>query len=715
MYDRTQVQRMLPSTHKHFGIFDLDLESGELRRNGVKLKLQEKPFQMLAILLERPGEVVTREALRERLWPAGTFVDFDHGLNTATKKLRQALGDSAENPRFIETLAGRGYRFIAPLAATEAAAVLQDEPNVGQRADRRSLWLAAGVAAVCLTGAVGIAIVHFGEQPPSFRPLHFQVQTPETQQFGGLFALSPDGRALAFIAMVADEPHLWVHSFETGQSRPLLKAGTFSSAMFWSPDSRFLAFPIEGKLKKISVVGEHVQTVCDLPPGSTWGGGAWNAENVIVFGGSAGLMQVSAAGGVATPVTVLDKSRGDMGHPGPWFLPDGRHLLYFRNSAIEHRGIYVASLDVEPDAQSLARLAAAASRPIYAAAGRRTGQLLFLRDQTLFAQPFDPEKRKLTDEAFIVAEQVGLDAGIALGWVSATPEGTLAYRAAVGISGAPMWVNRAGVEVVTIGAEIRQPRNPRLSPDGKRLVLVASGDLWEYDLQGRPPVKLTAEGRAASPLWTPDGKSLVYESGDAASLRIIAAAAGATAQPASPDGHYHPHGWSPDGRELIAVQFTGGQTGTDIVRFAPGVKSQRQFVVKTPARDGIDGMALSPDGRWLAYVSSTTGPPEVWVQAFPGPENPVRVSARGGVEPAWARDGRELYYLEANKLMAVAVDPGPEFNFTAPVPLFEYRYQRSGQPPSYDVGPDGRFLVIKTSNAPSSAITVISNWAQTAN
>jgi TolB-like protein/Flp pilus assembly protein TadD len=117
----TQVQPVLSPTRKQFGTFDLDLETGELRRNGLKLKLQDKPFQMLAMLLERPGELVTREALRERLWPAGTFVDFEHGLNTATKKLRHALGDSAENPQFIETLARRGYRFIAPVTPIEAA------------------------------------------------------------------------------------------------------------------------------------------------------------------------------------------------------------------------------------------------------------------------------------------------------------------------------------------------------------------------------------------------------------------------------------------------------------------------------------------------------------------------------------------------------------------------------------------------------------------
>ena len=200
-------------------------------------------------------------------------------------------------------------------------------------------------------------------------------------------------------------------------------------------------------------------------------------------------------------------------------------------------------------------------------------------------------------------------------------------------------------------------------------------------------MKLTAESRVASPLWTPDGKSLVYESGNVTSLRIIAAAAGATPQPASPDGHYHPHGWSPDGRDLIVAQFAGGRDGDrDIVRFAPNVKSQPQFVVKTPAAEGVSGTALSPDGRWLAYVSDTTGRSELWVQAFPGPGSPVRVSSRGGVEPVWARNSRELYYLEGNKLMAVAVDARSEFNFKPPVLLFEFRYLRSRQPPSYDVG-----------------------------
>ena len=171
----------------------------------------------------------------------------------------------------------------------------------------------------------------------------------------------------------------------------------------------------------------------------------------------------------------------------------------------------------------------------------------------------------------------------------------------------------------------------------------------------------------------------------------------------------------PTGGILIVAQVADGETGWDIVRFAPNVKSQPQFVVKTPATEGVNGTAPSPDGRWLAYVSDTTGRAELWVQSFPGPGSPVRVSSRGGAEPVWARNGRELYYLEGNKLMAVAVSTGSEFNFKPPVHLFEFRYQRSRQPPSYDVGVDGRFLVIKPSSAtPPSAITVISNWAQSA-
>ena len=331
---------------------------------------------------------------------------------------------------------------------------------------------------------------------------------------------------------------------------------------------------------------------------------------------------------------------------------------------------------------------------------------MFLRDGTLLAQPFDLDRLTTSGDAFPIAEQVGLELTTAP-LVSAADDGTLAFRSDTGSVGAPIWANRAGVEVGAVSGDIKNPQFPRLSPDGTRLALVVDNELWEYDLHGRPPVKLTTEGSIFSPLWTPDGKSLIYESNNAPALRMVAAVPGASSRQGSPEGHFHPHGWSPDGKDLIAVQFTGGDSGTDLVRFAPDATAKPQYIIRTPAREGVEGLTLSPDGRWLAYVSNATGNLELWVQSFGREGNPVRVSPRGGVEPVWARDGRELFYLEGNKLMAVAVEAKTDFNFKPPTLLFEYRYRRSSQPPSYDVAADGRFLIIKQASVTQPPIEVI--------
>jgi Tol biopolymer transport system component len=239
--------------------------------------------------------------------------------------------------------------------------------------------------------------------------------------------------------------------------------------------------------------------------------------------------------------------------------------------------------------------------------------------------------------------------------------------------------------------------------------------VWVYDLEGRPPIKLTFDGGHYAPLWTPDGQRIVYETTNPAPLRSIAAdGSGGTPEPVSPEGHYHPHGWSADGRDLIAVRLDGGATAPDIVKISVREKGEPQAVVQTPAAEGQVGAALSPDGRWLAYASNVTGQQEIWVRPYPGPGAPVRVSPNSGAEPVWAKNGRELYYLEGNKLMSVAVEARADFNFKPPALLFENNYVRGGQPPSYDVAADGRFLVIKsaTAQAATSPITVILNWAR---
>jgi len=593
----------------------------------------------------------------------------------------------------------------------DAMALLETGAQTAAPAPRRLLWALAAIAGVSIVAGGALAFVHFGERTPSLPPVHFVVPPPERGAFGPTFALSPDGRMVAYIGVSDGATFMWVHSFGTGQSRLLTAAGSFANAMFWSPDSRFIAYAIEGRLKKVSVNGDQVQTICDLPTAGGFGGGSWSRDNVILFGGNSyPVMTVSADGGTVRAVTSL---RGDVGDVGPTFLPDGRHFLYTRiTGRPENRGIFLGSLDVPPESQSTTRLIVAGSRPVLSNGGAtRTSYVMFLRERTLMAQPFDLDRLTTSGDAFPIAEQVGIELTTAA-LVSAADDGTVAYRGDTGSVATPIWTNRAGIEVGAVSGEIKNPQFPRLSPDGTHLALVVDNELWDYDLHGRPPVKLTTESNVYSPLWTPDGKSLIYESNNASALRMVAAVPGASSRQASPDGHFHPHGWSPDGKELIAVQFTGGESGTDLVRFAADATAKPQFIVRTPAREGVEGTTVSPDGRWLAYVSNATGDFEVWVQSFGREGNPVRVSPRGGVEPEWARDGRELFYLEGNKLMAVAVEAKADFNFKPPTSLFEYRYRRSSQPPSYAVAADGRFLFIKQASVTQPPIEVITNWAQ---
>jgi Tol biopolymer transport system component len=242
---------------------------------------------------------------------------------------------------------------------------------------------------------------------------------------------------------------------------------------------------------------------------------------------------------------------------------------------------------------------------------------------------------------------------------------------------------------------------------------VVAGDVWVYDIQGRPPIKITFDGQHYAPLWTPDGRRLVYETTSVPLRSLPADGSGGAPETLTPDGHFHPHGWSGDGRELLVVRLDGAATAPDIFRLTPGAKSEPQVVVQTPAAEGAAGAALSPDGHWLAYVSDATGQGEIWVRPYPGPGAPVRLSPNGGTEPVWARSGKELYYLEAAKLMAVAIEARADFNFKPAAFLFESNYVRGGQPPSYDVAADGRFIMIKSANsrAGTSPMTVVLNWA----
>jgi serine/threonine-protein kinase len=365
----------------------------------------------------------------------------------------------------------------------------------------------------------------------------------------------------------------------------------------------------------------------------------------------------------------------------------------------------------------MTRLIASEQQAVYApSGGDGSGHVLFVRDGLLMAQPFDERRLELSGTAVpILADRI--ETNFVFASVAASSTGTLVYRKGTGAgSGRLTSVDRSGKTTLLLpGVSLEDASNPRLSPDGRRLALAVGDDLWLYDLEGRPPIKLTfSDGSELSPLWTRDGRRIVYEQGgeQPALFAIGADGSGSTPEAVAPDGHFHAHGWSADGREIIAVRVADNRG--DLVQFEAKPGAVVREIVAAPGSEGY-AASVSGDGRWVAYTSESTGRNEIWVRPLSDSGAAVRVSPGGGDLPVWAKDGRELYYFQDRKLMAVPVDAGSTFNFKPPVELFETSIVKSPQPPSYDVTPDGRFIMFTEADAPAHPISVVLSWAELLN
>ena len=402
-------------------------------------------------------------------------------------------------------------------------------------------------------------------------------------------------------------------------------------------------------------------------------------------------------------------------------LPGGRALLYGISPPIDlDRRVAVRSFESGEE-----QILSAGYQPNYLP----TGHLVYAVGTDIFGRTFDPETLEVGEPVPLV-QNVFRAATAAVQW-AVSDSGTLVYIPGVDElgSGTPVWVTRDGQPHEPISASpLADSGNPRLSPDNLSLALIVGGDrgdVWVYDVAGRPPMRLTfAETNLNTPLWTPGGQSIVYES--AGSLAAVSAdVGGGDTEVVFPTGHFHPVGWSAEGAEFVAVAVGRPDTGSDIVRWSINDPEAIQPVVATAADEGRLGVAVSPNGRWLAYASDETGEHEIWVRPYPGPGAAQRVSPSGGVEPEWARDGSELFYiesdLEGNRLMAVEVETGDAFSFSQATTLFESRYSHittggALQPPSYDVAPDGRFVMIEpvesNDEAATPRIVVVENWIE---
>ena len=497
--------------------------------------------------------------------------------------------------------------------------------------------------------------------------------------------------------------------------RPL--TGTdFATYPFWSPDSRSIGFFAEGKLKRIDVEGGAPQTLANT---SNSRGGAWSQDGTILFGAVQGpIFRISATGGQAVPLTRLAAKQ--QSHRLPHVLPDGRHFLYYVLGSPEVRGIYLGQFDGS-DAR---RILDSETAGVYAS----SGQLLFVRQGTLFAQNFDARQFALVGDPFRVAEQVLLDPlSIQFAAVSVSAAGPIVYRAgSVGIERRLIWFDRSGKEIGKVGdPDSASHLNPALSADGRRVAWDRNGsgnvDVWVMDLQGGAPNRFTSETSIdAYPTWSPDGSRIVFGSfrKGAMDLYLKLATGAANEEPllATPQSKA-PADWSSDGRFLL-YRNVDPKTGYDLwaLPMAEDGKPGKPFPVIQTASEEHEGQ-FSPDGKWIAYESNESDRSEIYVQQFPSPKGKLRISTNGGAQVRWARDSKELFYLALDgRLMSVPmrfVSDGT-ISAGAPVLLFSTHIggalQGAGRQ-QYMVSPDGqRFLMNAITQDTAAPITVVLNW-----
>jgi len=547
-------------------------------------------------------------------------------------------------------------------------------PLVSHRRVRERL--AWSVAALLVVGLAAVSLLHFTEKlPPPAAPVRFQVPAPESTTFGPYPTLSPDGRRLAFLA----GDRLSVHFLESGESRDLTAAG---SAPFWSPDSRFIGYASRGKLKKIEATGGPSQTVADLP-GARLAGGAWNQDSVIVFGSPIGLFRVPASGGVPVQITAADPARQEVYHIEPSFLPDGRHFVYTRYSSDKEKsGIYVGSVDAKPEQQSSKFLVASNWGPVYApSADPSTGYLLFMREGTLMAQPFDNRRLELKGQATPVAEQVGdNNNGGGHGAFSASANDVLVFwRGGTTPDRQLTWYDRQGKVLGTAG-EPGDYQELALSPDGTRVALMKrsgqASDLWLLDLSRDTSTRFTfglATGIDSHPVWSPDGSRIIFSSVNDLYQKPTSSVKDAelllkSSAPQAMD-------WSRDGRFLLYRLFDPKTDWDFWVLPLEGDKKPVPFLV---TEFNEHDARFSPDGHWVAYDSNESGHYEVYVRSFAMNSTGTAVEAGGkwqisngyGNQPCWRGDGRELYYRARDgQVMAVEIATNPEFRPGKPQPL----------------------------------------------